>query len=99
MASPYVKAALLTLTAPELTVLVGGMRALQSGVLTNDFLVDLLALGTADVSANASRTDLVFASNSQLRAIAEVYAGDDAREKFVEDFVFAWDKVMMLDWF
>ena len=93
------KAALLTLTAPELTVLVGGMRALQSGVLTNDFLVDLLALGTADVSANASRTDLVFASNSQLRAIAEVYAGDDAREKFVEDFVFAWDKVMMLDWF
>jgi len=93
------KAALLTLTAPELTVLVGGMRALESGVLSNEFLIDLLALGTADVAANASRADLIFASNSQLRAIAEVYAGDDAGEKFVEDFVFAWDKVMMLDWF
>ena len=93
------KAALLTLTAPELTVLVGGMRALESGVLSNEFLIDLLALGTADVPANASRADLIFASNSQLRAIAEVYAGDDAGEKFVEDFVFAWDKVMMLDWF
>jgi len=93
------KAALLTLTAPELTVLVGGMRALESGVLSNEFLIDLLALGTADVPANASRADLVFASNSQLRAIAEVYAGDDAGEKFVEDFIFAWDKVMMLDWF
>jgi len=93
------KAALLTLTAPELTVLVGGMRALESGGLSNEFLVELLELGANQAPADASRVDLVFAANSQLRAIAEVYAGDDANEKFVEDFIFAWDKVMMLDWF
>jgi catalase-peroxidase len=93
------KAALLTLTAPELTVLVGGMRALQTGELSNKFFVELLELGANQASADVSRVDLVFAANSQLRAIAEVYAGDDANEKFVEDFIFAWDKVMMLDWF
>jgi len=93
------KAALLTLTAPELTVLVGGMRALESGGLSNEFFVELLELGANQAPADASRVDLVFAANSQLRAIAEVYAGDDANEKFVEDFIFAWDKVMMLDWF
>jgi len=93
------KAALLTLTAPELTVLVGGMRALESGGLSNEFFVELLELGANQAPADSSRVDLVFAANSQLRAIAEVYAGDDANEKFVEDFIFAWDKVMMLDWF
>ncbi|MEU5879579.1 catalase/peroxidase HPI [Spirillospora sp. NPDC047279] len=125
------KANLLTLSAPELTVLVGGLRVLganyqgsQHGVftatpgrLTNDFFVNLLALGTtwtatseaadtfeardADgkVTWTGTRADLVFGSNSELRALAEVYAGDDAREKFVSDFVAAWDKVMNLDRF
>jgi catalase-peroxidase len=126
------RAALLTLSAPETTVLVAGMRALganaggsevgvltsRPGVLTNDFLVNLLDMGTAwkpvDEDANvfegrdratgavkwtASRVDLAFGSNSQLRGLAEVYAGSDAQEKFVRDFVAAWDKVMMLDRF
>jgi catalase-peroxidase len=126
------RAALLTLTAPEMTVLVGGMRVLgantrgsqlgvltaQPGVLTNDFFVNLLDMGTTwsatdesedtfegrDASTGeprwtASRADLVFGSNSVLRALAEVYASDDAKEKFVGDFVTAWDKVMMLDRF
>jgi catalase-peroxidase len=123
------KASLLTLSAPEMTVLLGGLRVLganwdgsQAGVftkapgtLTNDFFVTLLEPGTtwtpnADeslyegVTASgekllASRVDLVFGSNSELRALAEVYASDDAREKFVRDFVAAWDKVMMLDRF
>ena len=120
------KANLLTLTAPELTVLVGGLRALNAnydssslgvltdrpGLLTNDFFVNLLDLGTvgarrgrddrceASTGAQkwtASRADLVFGSNSVLRALAEVYAQDDAQEKFVQDFVEAWDKVMNLD--
>ena len=126
------RAALLTLTAPEMTVLVGGLRALgantkgsqlgvltaQPGRLTNDFFVNLLDMGTkwsaVDESEDtfegrdaatgeprwtASRADLVFGSNAVLRALAEVYASDDAQAKFVNDFVAAWDKVMMLDRF
>ena len=126
------RANLLTLSAPEMTVLVGGLRALDAnfggsqhgvftdrpGQLTNDFFVNLLDMttewqATDDAERNfeghdratgekkwtASRVDLVFGSNSQLRAIAEVYGGDDAQEKFVCDFVAAWDKVMNLDRF
>jgi catalase-peroxidase len=126
------KAQLLTLTAPELTVLVGGMRALntnfgqtQHGVftdraeaLTNDFFVNLLAMRTEWKAASeagdvfegcdrvtgeqiwsGTRVDLVFGSNSELRALAEVYATTDSQEKFVQDFVKAWDKVMNLDRF
>jgi catalase-peroxidase len=126
------KAQLLTLTAPEMTVLVGGMRVLntnfdnspngvftnQAEVLTNDFFVNLLDMGTdwrpADESHEvfnginrktgekkwtATRADLIFGSNSELRAIAEVYASTDAREKFVRDFAKAWVKVMNLDRF
>ncbi len=129
------KAQLLTLTAPEMTALVGGMRVLDTtwgsgpfaelgvftdnpGALTNDFFVNLLDMSTewqkspmcdhffegrdresGDVKWTASRVDLVFGSNSQLRAIAEVYASDDAEEKFVNDFVAAWTKVMNLDRF
>ncbi|MEO1100594.1 MAG: catalase/peroxidase HPI [Pseudomonadota bacterium] len=116
------KAQLLTLTAPEMTVLVGGLRVLGAnaggsstgvftgrvGQLTNDFFVNLLSLnteweGSGDTFTSGkwtgSRADLVFGSNSILRAIAEVYATDDAKEKFVHDFVAAWDKVMMLDRF
>jgi catalase-peroxidase len=123
------KAALLTLTAPEMTVLVGGMRALganwngsalgvftdRPGKLTNDFFVNLLDMGiewkpseapgiydgydrrTGQKKWTGSRVDLVFGANAQLRALAEVYACDDAQEKFVHDFVAAWDKVMNLD--
>lgn len=126
------KAQLLTLTAPEMTVLIGGMRALganyggtkhgvftkRPGVLTNDFFVNLLDMNiewspagngielfegrdrkTGKVKWTATRVDLVFGHNSQLRAIAEVYACDDAKEKFVRDFVAAWNKVMNLDRF
>jgi len=126
------KANLLTLSAPEMTVLVGGLRVLGAnydnskhgvltetpGRLTNDFFVNLLDLGTTwkgtaeDASAfegrdaatgevkwTGTRADLVFGSNSELRALAEVYASDDAKEKFVNDFVAAWDKVMNLDRF
>jgi catalase-peroxidase len=125
------KANLLTLSAPEMTVLVGGLRVLGAnhqqsplgvltttpGSLTNDFFVNLLDLGTtwkptsADgetfegrdgtgaVKWTGSRVDLVFGSNSELRALAEVYASDDAKEKFVHDFVAAWVKVMDLDRF
>ena len=124
------RANLLTLSAPEMTVLVGGLRVLGANVkqsplgvftetpgsLTNDFFVNLLDLGTTwkptsddaetfegrdpaagEVKWTGSRVDLVFGSNSELRALAEVYASDDAREKFVHDFVAAWDKVMNLD--
>ncbi|HEU5417301.1 MAG TPA: catalase/peroxidase HPI [Streptosporangiaceae bacterium] len=123
------KANLLTLSAPEMTVLVGGLRVLggnyqQSplgvftttpGSLTNDFFVNLLDMGTAwepvqgdankfegrdatgAVRWTASRVDLIFGANSELRAVAEVYASDDAKEKFVNDFVAAWHKVMNLD--
>jgi len=126
------KAQLLTLTAPEMTVLVGGMRMLGANVggskhgvftstpetLTNDFFVNLLDMRTewkpvsedADlfegrdrktgkVKWTGTRVDLVFGANSQLRAIAEVYASEDAKEKFIHDFVMAWNKVMNLDRF
>ena len=126
------RANLLSLTAPEMTVLVGGMRALGanygqsregvftdgSDTLTNDFFVNVLDLNTewttstsaenvyegrdrstGDVRWTATAVDLVFGSNSQLRAISEVYGADDAKEKFVQDFVAAWDKVMNLDRF
>jgi len=126
------KAQLLTLTAPQMTVLVGGMRALganfagarhgvftdRPGVLTNDFFVNLLDMNnawrplddgkevfqvrdrkTGKVKWTATRVDLVFGSNSQLRAIAEVYGQHDGQTKFVADFVAAWNKVMMLDRF
>jgi catalase-peroxidase len=135
MAAEYLlvdRANLLNLSAPEMTVLVGGLRVLGAnsggssvgvltstpGSLTNDFFVNLLDMGTAwtatdgdagsfegrDVSTGepkwtASRVDLVFGSNSELRALAEVYASDDAREKFVHDFIAAWVKVMDLDRF
>jgi catalase-peroxidase len=126
------KATLLGLTAPQMTVLVGGMRAMgatwdgsatgvltaRPGALTTDFFVNLLDMGTAwkpvcpreegfegrcrttgAVKWTASRADLVFGSNSQLRALAEVYACGDAKEKFVHDFVAAWNTVMQLDRF
>jgi catalase-peroxidase len=126
------RAQLLTLTAPELTVLVGGLRVLGANVgqsphgvftrrpeaLTNDFFVNLLDMGTAwkpaseaaelfegrdrktgELRWTGTRVDLVFGSNSQLRALAEVYGSADAKEKFARDFVAAWDKVMMLDRF
>jgi catalase-peroxidase len=126
------RAFMLNLTAPEMTVLIGGMRALNAnvgqsphgvltdrpGTLTNDFFVNLLGMGTewkasastadvyegrdratGDTRWTATAVDLVFGSHSQLRAISEVYASDDADEKFVGDFVAAWDKVMNLDRF
>jgi catalase-peroxidase len=126
------RAQLLTLSAPEMTVLIGGLRVLGAnvgqsmhgvftkrvGLLTNDFFVNLLDMGTVwkptsdardtfegrdrntgEIKWTATRVDLVFGSNSQLRALAEVYAQDDAQEKFVRDFVAAWNKVMNLDRF
>ena len=126
------RAHLLTLTAPEMTVLLGGMRVLDAnvggskhgvltkrpGALTNDFFVNLLDMSTTwkrvsegeetfegrdrvsgELKWTGTRVDLVFGSNSQLRALAEVYAGSDAHEHFVHDFVAAWDKVMNLDRF
>jgi catalase-peroxidase len=129
------RAQLLTLTAPEMTVLIGGLRVLNANsgsgpmadlgvftsrpeVLTNDFFVNLLDMSTewrkspvcehffegrdrrtGEMKWTASRVDLVFGSNSQLRAIAEVYAAADSRQKFVHDFVAAWNKVMNLDRF
>ena len=124
------RANLLKLTAPQMTVLVGGLRALNAnhgqskhgvftdrpGTLTNDFFVNLLDMGTAwrpstsadnvyegrdratgKVKWTATAADLVFGAHSQLRALAEVYASDDGKEKFVRDFVAAWNKVMNLD--
>jgi catalase-peroxidase len=126
------KAQLLTLTAQEMTVLLGGMRVLNTNydhsthgvftqrpeTLTNDFYVNLLDMGmtwsatsdakeffegrdrsTGAVRWTGTRVDLIFGSNSELRALAEVYACEDAREKFVKDFVAAWTKVMNLDRF
>jgi catalase-peroxidase len=124
------RAYMLDLTAPEMTVLIGGLRALganagnkhgvftdRPGVLSNDFFVNLLDMGTewkvsseenvyegrsrdgGDVKWRATAVDLVFGSNSQLRALAEVYAQNDAKEKLVRDFVTAWDKVMNNDRF
>ncbi|MFT5152644.1 MAG: catalase-peroxidase, partial [Planctomycetota bacterium] len=122
----------LTLSAPEMTVLIGGLRALNAnhgnsqhgvftkrpGSLTNDFFVNLLSMDTkwqesaegeyvyegrdrktGELKWTATSVDLVFGSNSQLRALAEVYASDDSKEKFVGDFVAAWSKVMNLDRF
>jgi catalase-peroxidase len=125
------KAQLLTLTAPELTVLVGGMRVLNTNfdgshhgvftntpeALTNDFFTNLIDFSTTwsasatkgifegserstgKVKYTGTRVDLIFGSNSELRALAEVYATDDAKDKFVHDFVAAWTKVMNLDRF
>ena len=126
------RAQLLTLTAPEMTALIGGMRAMNTnagqsghgvftdrpGALTNDFFVNLLDMRTVwtavsadgdvfegrdrktgSVKWTATRVDLVFGSNSQLRAVAEVYGSADGEAKFVQDFVAAWDKVMNLDRF
>jgi catalase-peroxidase len=123
---------MLTLTAPEMTVLVGGLRALnitagessagvftdRPGKLTNDFFVNLLDMSTiweksasgenlyegkdrksGELKWTGTAVDLVFGSNSQLRALAEVYASNDAEQKFVDDFVTAWTKVMNLDRF
>jgi catalase-peroxidase len=121
----------LTLSAPEMTVLLGGLRALDAntdqsklgvfttrpGTLTNDFFVNLVDMGTewkptgdeqtfelrdrktGELKWTGSRVDLVFGSNSELRALSEVYAADEAPEKFVRDFVAAWNKVMNLDRF
>ncbi|MNO91470.1 Catalase-peroxidase 2 precursor [compost metagenome] len=125
------KASLLTLTAPEMTVLVGGMRALgantdgskngvltaRPGTLSNDFFVNLMDMSTVwsksstdglyegrdrktgEVKWSATPVDLVFGSNSELRAVSEFYAASDAKEKFVKDFAKAWTKVMNLDRF
>jgi len=126
------KAQLLTLTAPEMTVLLGGMRVLNTnfdnskngvftdrpGILTNDFFVNLLDMRTTWMPTSetretfegrdrktsvlkwtGTRADLIFGSNSELRAVAEVYGSADAQAKFVQDFVAAWDKVMNLDRF
>ena len=126
------RAQLLTLTAPEMTVLVGGLRVLGANAaksthgvftkrpetLTNDFFVNLLDMGTQwqptagsdgvyegrdrktkEVKWTGTRVDLIFGSHSQLRALAEVYASADSKEKFVKDFVAAWTKVMNLDRF
>ena len=126
------RAQLLTLTAPEMTVLVGGMRVLNANfgqsrhgvftkrpeTLTNDFFVNLLDMSTewkavsdakdvfegrdrrtGEVKWTGTRVDLIFGSNSQLRALAEVYGSKDAQETFVQDFVAAWTKVMNLDRF
>ncbi|MGE5647071.1 MAG: catalase/peroxidase HPI [Acidobacteriota bacterium] len=127
------RAQLLTLTAPEMTVLLGGLRVLDANydrskhgvftkrpeALTNDFFLNLLDMGTewkpaasngtevfegrdrttGELKWTATRVDLIFGSNSQLRAVAEVYASDDAKEKFVKDFVATWNKVMNLDRF
>jgi catalase-peroxidase len=126
------KADLLTLTVPEMTALVGGMRALNAnaggsshgvftdepGTLTTDFYVNLLDMSTkwmksedsdgiyvgrdrasGEVKWTATPVDLIFGSNSELRAVAEAYAANDGREKFVNDFVAAWTKVMSLDRF
>jgi catalase-peroxidase len=126
------KAQLLTLTAPELTVLLAGLRVLNTNVgqtkngvftkrpeaLTNDFFINLLDMGTVwkavsgakdafegrdrktgEVKWTATRADLIFGSNAQLRALSEVYASSDAHTKFVNDFVGVWNKVMNLDRF
>jgi catalase-peroxidase len=123
------RAQLLTLTAPEMTVLIGGLRALganyghsrhgvftkRTETLTNDFFVNLLDMrtkwqatptegvfegrdrATGEIKWTGTRVDLLFGSNSQLRALAEVYACNDSKEAFVKDFVAAWNKVMNLD--
>ena len=126
------KTQLLTLTAPEMTVLIGGLRVLNSNyrgskhgvftknpeTLTNDFFINLLDLNTSwkaisedenlfegsdretgDLLWTGTRVDLIFGSNSELRALAEIYASENSKEKFVNDFVNAWNKIMNLDRF
>jgi catalase-peroxidase len=93
------KANLLGLTPVEMVVLLSGMRMLKNNNLDNSYLVKLLSFISADQAVGVPRVDLIIASNSELRAIAEVYAADDAKEKFIHDFVAAWSKVMMLDQF
>ena len=93
------KANLLGLTPVEMVVLLSGMRMLKNNKLDNSYLVKLLSFISTDQAVDVPRVDLIIASNSELRAIAEVYAADDAKEKFIHDFVAAWSKVMMLDQF
>ncbi|NBP55659.1 catalase/peroxidase HPI [bacterium] len=93
------KANMLNLTPVELVVLLSGIRTLENNNLDNSYLIKLLSYINADQAGNTPRIDLIIASNSELRAIAEVYASDDANEKFINDFAKAWDKVMMLDRF
>jgi catalase-peroxidase len=93
------KANLLGLTPVEMVLLLSGMRMLSNEKLDNSYLVDLLSYINADQANGVPRVDLIIASNSELRAIAEVYASDDAKDKYIQDFISAWDKVMMLDRF
>ena len=93
------KANLLGLTPVELVVLLSGIRSLSNNKLNNDYLIQLLSYTNASQANGIPRVDLILASNSELRAIAEVYASDDAKDKFIKDFVSAWNKVMMLDRF
>jgi len=93
------KANLLGLTPVELVVLLSGMRSLNNNKLNNDYLIQLLSYTNANQANGIPRVDLILASNSELRAIAEVYASDDSKDKFIKDFVSAWNKVMMLDRF
>ena len=93
------KANLLGLTPAELVVLLSGIRSLSNNKLNNDYLIQLLSYTNANQANGIPRVDLILASNSELRAIAEVYASDDAKDKFIKDFVSAWNKVMMLDRF
>ena len=93
------KANLLGLTPVELVVLLSGMRALSNNKLDNSYLIQLLSYTNANQANGIPRVDLILASNSELRAISEVYASDDAKDKFIKDFVSAWNKVMMLDRF
>jgi len=93
------KANMLNLNPVEMVILLTGMRVLESDKLDNSYLIQLLSYINADQAAGVPRVDLIVASNSELRAISEVYAADDANQKFVNDFAKAWDKVMMLDRF
>jgi catalase-peroxidase len=93
------KANLLGLTPVELVVLLSGLRSLNNNKLNNDYLIQLLSYTNANQANGIPRVDLILASNSELRAISEVYASDDAKDKFIKDFVSAWNKVMMLDRF
>jgi catalase-peroxidase len=93
------KANLLGLTPVEMVLLLSGMRMLNNGKLDNSYLVQLLSYTNAGQAEGVPSVDLILASNSELRAIAEVYASDDANQKFVNDFVSAWTKVMNADLF
>jgi catalase-peroxidase len=93
------KANLLGLNPVEMVVLLSGMRMLSNNKLDNSYLVQLLSYTNANQAVDVPSVDLILASNSELRAIAEVYAADDAKEKFVHDFVSAWTKVMNADLF